>query len=133
MMMRKLLEEKGLGIIDTLVVLVVISVFIGALIPRYQRIAQEAQETALKMGLGNIRKGIMVYVLINQRLPTNLRDLLKERIILPVREDTIFTTEYLRVLSLNSEGYPVDPFGNRYAYDPQTGRVSSTTKGYEAW
>ena len=131
--MRKLSGERGLGIIDTLIVLVLISIMIGVLIPRYQRIAQEAQETTLKIGLGNIRKGIMAYVLINQRLPTDLRNLLKERIILPVREDTIFTTEYLRTLALDSEGFPVDSFGNRYTYDPKTGRVNSTTQGYETW
>ena len=131
--MRKLSGERGLGIIDTLIALVLISIMIGVLIPRYQRIAQEAQETTLKIGLGNIRKGIMAYVLINQRLPTDLRNLLKERIILPVREDTIFTTEYLRTLALDSEGFPVDSFGNRYAYDPKTGRVNSTTQGYETW
>jgi len=131
--MRKLSGERGLGIIDTLIALVLISIMIGVLIPRYQRLAQEAQETALKIGLGNIRKGIMAYVLINQRLPTDLRNLLKERIILPVREDTIFTTEYLRTLALDPEGFPVDSFGNRYAYDSKTGRVNSTTQGYETW
>jgi type II secretory pathway pseudopilin PulG len=131
--MRTLKEESGLGIIDTLVALMVIAVLIGVMLPRFERMAEEAREAALRIGLDNIQKAVTVYVLINHRIPSDLKYLMRERVIIPVREDTIFTTEYLKTLAVDEEGYPVDPFGNRYAYDSATGRVSSTTEGYEEW
>ena len=127
----RLKGEQGLGIIDTLIVLVLISVFIGVLMPRYERTAREAQEVALQISLGNIRKAVQVYVLTQKRIPAGLRDLMKEKYILSTREGTIFTTEYLRAVSMDEDGYPIDPFGNRYGYDPSNGRVYSTTEGYD--
>lgn len=125
--------EKGLGIIDTLVVLVLISIFIGVLIPKYQRMAQEAREVAMQISLGNIRKAVQMYVLTKQKIPTDLRDLIQERYMFPMKDGTIFTDQYLKTLALDGAGYPLDPFGNRYGYDPKLGLVFSTTKGYEKW
>ena len=129
----RLKGEQGLGIIDTLIVVVLISIFMGVLIPKYQRMAQEAREVALQISLGNIRKAIQVYVLTKQKMPTDLRDLIREKYVFPIKEGTIFTDQYLKTAALDDAGYPVDPFGNRYGYDPKIGRLYSTTKGYEKW
>lgn len=126
-------KDKGLGIIDTLIVLVLISIMIGVVIPRYLGIAEEARETALQSGLLNIRMAIRVYRMVNERYPEDLKALVNKRFILTVREDTIFTQEYLRTLAVDEEGYPLDPFGNRYRYDPMSGYVASATEGYENW
>lgn len=131
--MRMPKDESGLGIIDTLVALMIIAVLIGFVIPRYQQMAVEARESALRIGLDSIRKAVTVYVLINHRVPTDLRELTREKLLIPMREDTIFKTEYLKTLATDDEGYPVDPFGQRYAFDPATGAVVSTTEGYEKW
>jgi type II secretory pathway pseudopilin PulG len=131
--MQKWTGEKGLGIIDTLIVLVLISILIGVVIPKYQRMADEARETALKMGLQNIRMAIRVYHMVNQGYPADLKDLVNKRFILPVREDTIFSQEYLRTLAMDADGYPLDPYGNRYRYDSISGHVASITEGYENW
>lgn len=103
------------------------------LIPRYQRMAREARETALRMGLINIRTSIQLYVLLNNNPPEDLKELLGKRYIIPTKEGTIFNDQYLRGLAVDSEGYPIDPFGNRYSYEPKEGRVSSTTEGHEKW
>lgn len=129
----RLKGEQGLGIIDTLIVVVLISIFMGVLIPKYQRTAQEAREVALQISIGNIRKAVQVYVLTKQKIPGDLRDLIREKYVFPIKEGTIFTDQYLKTAALDETGYPVDPFGNRYGYDPKTGRLYSTTKGYEKW
>ena len=129
----RLKGEQGLGIVDTLIVVVLISVLIGVLIPKYQRIAQEARETALQISLGNIRKAIQVYVLTKQKVPADLKVLMNEKYTVPFKEGTFFTDEYLKTNALDTAGYPVDPFGNRFGYDASNGRVYSTTKGYERW
>lgn len=129
----RLKGEQGLGIIDTLIVVVLISIFMGVLIPKYQRMAQEARETVLQISLGNVRKAIQLYVLTKQKIPTDLRDLIREKYVFPIKEGTIFSDQYLKTNALDDTGYPVDPFGNRYGYDPKIGRLYSTTKGYEKW
>jgi type II secretory pathway pseudopilin PulG len=129
----RLKGEQGLGIIDTLIVVVLISIFMGVLIPKYQRMAQEAREVALQISLGNIRKAMQIYVLTKQRTPADLRDLIRERYVFPIKEGTVFTDQYLKTLAMDPDGYPIDPFGNRYGYDPKIGRLYSTTKGYEKW
>ncbi|MBI5756299.1 MAG: hypothetical protein HZA12_05175 [Nitrospirae bacterium] len=126
-------NEKGLGIIDTIIVCLLISIMFVVLIPRYQRMAREARETALRMGLINIRTSIQLYVMLNNKPPEDLKELLGKRYIIPTKEGTIFNDQYLKGLAMDSEGYPIDPFGNRYSYEPKAGRVSSTTEGYEKW
>jgi len=129
----RLKGEQGLGIIDTLIVVVLISVFMGVLIPKYQRMAQEAREVAMQISIGNIRKAIQVYVLTKQKIPADIRDLIREQYVVPMNKGTIFTDQYLKTATLDEAGYPIDPFGNRYGYDPKIGRLYSTTKGYEKW
>ncbi|HEY5594159.1 MAG TPA: type II secretion system protein [Nitrospiria bacterium] len=129
----RLKGEQGLGIIDTLIVVVLISIFMGVLIPKYQRMAQEAREVAMQISIGNIRKAIQVYVLTKQKIPADIRDLIREQYVVPMNKGTIFTDQYLKTATLDEAGYPIDPFGNRYGYDPKIGRLYSTTKGYEKW
>ncbi len=125
--------QKGLGVIDTVIVVLIISVFIGVFIPRYYRIARESQEIALRAGLNNIRMSLDLYKLHNGEYPKDLRELITKKYIQPYREDTIFKGEYLKDHALDNEGYPIDPFNNRYKYDPNRGKVSSITTGYEGW
>jgi Tfp pilus assembly protein PilE len=48
-------DRKGLTIIDAVLTLCLIGVLFLVVVPRYQRLAQEARETALKAELANIR------------------------------------------------------------------------------
>ncbi|MBI5043775.1 MAG: type II secretion system protein GspG [Nitrospirae bacterium] len=125
--------EGGLGVIDTVIVVLIISVFIGVFIPRYYRLAKEAQETQLKAELNNIRMSLDLYKLHNSEYPKDLRELITKKYMAPYKEGTIFKEEYLKTRSLDEDGYPLDPFNNRFKYDPNTGRVASATPGYEKW
>ena len=129
----RLKGEQGLGIVDTLIVVVLISIMMGVLLPKYQRLAEQAREVALQISLGNIRKAVQVYVLTKQKIPTDLRDLIQEKYVFPIKEGTVFSDQYLKTNALDDTGYPIDPFGNRYGYDPNIGQLFSTTKGYETW
>lgn len=126
-------NEKGLGIIETIIVCLLIAIMFGILMPKYQMVAKEARETALKMGLTNIRSSIQLYSALNNKPPADLKDLLGKRYLIPTREGTIFNDQYLRTSALDNEGNLIDPFGNRYSYESKDGKVSSTTKGYEGW
>ena len=131
--MRILRDKTGLGIIDTLIAMVVISILIGVVIPRYLGMVQEARESALRSALTSIRMAVKVYEMVNNRYPEDILQLVNKRYLLKVREDTFFTQEYLRSISVDGEGYPLDPFGNRFRYDQGSGYVTSNTQGYEEW
>lgn len=130
---RPFRNEQGSGIFDTLLVCILVSILIGTVIPYYQRLEREAREAALQTGLANIRKGIELYHLLQGELPINLRRLVHARYVIPIREDTFFSGEYLRNQAVDEEGNLLDPFGNRYRYDPKKGAVASETEGYENW
>lgn len=96
-------------------------------------LTREARETALRMGLRNIRISLNLYHALNQRYPENLQELLTTGYRISSIEDTIFSDRYLSAQVLDGEGHPVDPFGQRYRYDPEHGRVSSGKEGYQQW
>jgi type II secretory pathway pseudopilin PulG len=99
----------------------------------YGRIVQEGKETALKVGLANIRLSTELYRGLNGRYPRDLKELLAGRFLIPTQQGTIFNDQYLWGQALDQSGYPVDPFGERYQYEPASGRVSSGTRGYQNW
>lgn len=131
--MKVLHSETGLGIIDTLVALILISILIGVAISKYQGMVQEGREVALQVSLVNLRKAVAVYQLTRQSAPGSLKELITERYVVPMKEDTVFSDRYVKLAALDADGYPIDPFGNRYGYDPATGVVRPTTRGYESW
>ena len=133
-------NAKGLTIIDAVITLCLIGILIGVVIPKYQRVAREAQEAALKMGLANIRSSIRLFRALNERNPKSLNELLENNVLLPSRigpdpsAGSIFLDEkYLVAQALDTQGRLADPFGSYYAYDPFFGAVKTTTRGYENW
>ena len=133
-------DVNGLTVIDALVSLCLIGILIGVVIPQYQRVAREAQEAALKMGLTNIRTSIRLFRMLNERNPRSLKELIEDDVLFPARSGkkpdsgSIFLDEkYLVKQAQDAEGHLVDAFGNRYAYDPVRGEVRTSTKGYESW
>lgn len=127
------MNQKGQGILDTLLVCILVSILVGTVIPYYQRLAQQAREAALQTGLVNIRKGVELYQVLQGHYPPDLKSLVHAHFIIAAREDTFFSGEYLRHRATDLEGNLLDPFGNRYRYDPSKGTVFSGTKGYELW
>ncbi len=99
----------------------------------------EAQETALKAELTNIRTSITLFKMLNSRNPRTLNELIEKEVMLPARigrdeySNSVFNRKYLMSQSLNEKGDLIDAFGNLFSYDSEKGKVNSTTKGYETW
>ncbi len=112
---------------------------IGVAIPKFQRVAREAQEVALKSTLFNMRQSIKLFKALNERNPKGLNELIEKEVILPARvgndpyTGSIFNDKYLMAHAVDSKGNIIDAFGNPFAYDFSRGEVKSTTKGYETW
>ncbi|MDH4163666.1 MAG: hypothetical protein OEW15_13400 [Nitrospirota bacterium] len=132
-------KNKGLTTLDTVITLCLIGILIGVVIPRYQRLAREAQETALKAELVNIRTSIELFRLLNGRNPRSLRELIEKNVMLPARigpdayTGSFFKQKYLMPHAIDEERNVLDAFGNRFEYEPYKGEVRTTTKGFEKW
>ena len=126
-------RDKGLTILDAVITLCLIGLLIGVVIPKLEQAAQAARETAVKAELANIRKGITLFKILNERNPQSLNELMEKDVMLRVRGDTFFKQKYLLANAVDAKGNIIDAFGNPFAYDPASGRVRATTKGYESW
>ena len=130
---------------DTLLVCALVGILISVSFYYYQRVVLEAKGVAMKAELQNIRTAVNAYRALNRnRNPESLKGLITGKYIVPrdekepmeqkyLKQARLFERHYLEVYTLDKEGYPIDPFGNRYRYDPKTGDVASGTKGYESW
>src|SRR5579884_1647772 len=88
-------NQNGLGILDTILVCILMSILVGTAIPYYQKLERDAKGATLRAGLENIRKGIELYHALEGHYPTDLNVLIRARYVIPVREDTFFSGEYL--------------------------------------
>lgn len=123
----------GKTVLDATIVCVLIVGLAAGMMTYLDHLTREARETALRMGLGNIRMSVRLYRALNERYPKDVRELLSTGYLLPTKEGTLFRDYYLQLQTLDPMGYPVDPFGHAYRYDPTQGRVMSSTEGYEEW
>ena len=132
--MRKIflkhINEKGSGIVESMLVLIVISILVVVVMDRYETIVEEAKKVALKSELNNIRQSILVFKIKNGRYPESLKELVTAHFIVPYKDDVI-TAKYLEPYSLDKDKNILDPFDMPFAYDPATGRVWSIKKGFE--
>jgi Tfp pilus assembly protein PilE len=133
-------NDQGLTIVDTVLTLCAVCILIGVVIPKYQQVAREAQEVALKTALVNIRTSIKLFKMLNARNPQNLKEMIEKKVMLPARigsdkyTGSIFLKEsYLMEYAVNKEGNIIDAFDNSFIYDASKGEVRTTTTGYENW
>lgn len=138
-MKRILGIHDGFTVIDALITLCLIGVLFGVVVPRYQRVAHEAQVSALKSELANLRTSISLFRLVNGRNPKGLQEMLEKDTMLPGRvgadpyTGSVFKEKYLRHQKVDAEGRILDAFGNPFAYDSVRGEARTTTPGYERW
>jgi type II secretory pathway pseudopilin PulG len=132
-------KRNGFTAIDAAITICLAGVLIGIVIPKFQRVAHEAQEVALKSALRNIRTSIKLFKEFNERNPKSLNELIEKEVILPARigndpyTSSIFKDKYLMAYAVDGSGNLIDAFGNPFIYDLRRGEVRATTKGYETW
>jgi type II secretory pathway pseudopilin PulG len=131
--------NAGLTVLQALITLGLIGILTGTLILKFQRVTKETQDVAVRVELQNIRRSIALYKVLNQRTPQSLQELMEKELMLPARigtepgESSFYKQKYLLAHALDAQGNILDPFENPYVYDPASGTVRATTKGYESW
>jgi hypothetical protein len=91
----------------------------------------KAKVAVLVSELRNMRIALNLYRGFNSKYPQDLRDLITTEIYGTKFIHEIYKRPYLEHQRTDKEGFPVDPWNRRFAYDPITGRINSRTKGYE--
>ena len=132
-------NRSGFTAIDAAITICLAGVLIGIVIPKYQRVAHEAQEVATKARPRKVRTSIKLFKALNERNPKSLNELIEKEVILPARigndpyTGSLFRDKYLMAHAVDSKGNRIDAFGNPFVYDLRKGEVRATTKGYENW
>jgi len=114
---------------SVILVIVFIGIFVFML-NAYTKERKLGRERSLQYELTILRQGVNLYTYIEKHRPKNLMDLATNTFCLPGDEQDRKFVEQVRV---NRNGEIVDPFGNVYAYDEETGWVRSTTPAYRHW
>lgn len=132
-------DESGRGVLEALLVIFFVSAVLVLAIERYTASISSIRENAMRIELSNLRSAVTHYAMIKRKLPDNLRALASESMEIPQKGlgggeyKIVFSGKFVEAANLDDEGYPLDPFGNRYGYAPESGRVWSTTPGYAGW
>lgn len=114
-------EKSGKTIFETVFSFMLIFLFVGIFLMYASQVVRSAQEIALKCELSNLRLSLVLYKALNKIYPERLDELCI------AKKYNVLIDRY------DESGMLIDPFGNTYVYDPNTGKIRSTTKKYERW
>ncbi len=136
---RSLRSNEGRSIFEALLVAVLVAVFVLIAADRYYSSMKSVKETAMLVEMSNIRSSLNYYLMFNGKPPISLKEMVEKGVdasrkgIEGADYRIVIAGKYVETMTLDAEGYPVDPFGNRYSYDASTGMIRSSTQGYEKW
>jgi Tfp pilus assembly protein PilE len=133
--MIRLFNKHGYGIVETLIVIIVLSVFVVVVMDRYETIVWEAKKTALKSELVNLRQAITLFKITKGRYPQNLKELITADFVWPYSDpkEDVFRQRYLEHYAVDKDMNILDPFDMPYMYNSSTGEVRSRKEGFEGW
>jgi hypothetical protein len=125
--------------LEAVLILIFIAVLMIAALDRHYAALRPLKEAALIIEISNLRMAVNLYVKVNERRPSSLKQLLAEEAAMPKKDiesneyRIMIIGSYVEGMTADQEGYPLDPFGGRYSYDPETAMVHPSTRGYESW
>ncbi len=124
---------KGFSLFELITAACIIFVLMGTFAAYADRALKVAKDMALQNELVGIRMAIQHYLIINNRLPRDLDELLKKSLTIKNPDGTVTYGSYLKAVLVGKDGSLLDPFQNKYNYDSISGLVWSQTPGCENW
>jgi len=131
--MSFLRNERGRSLWENLVIGAIVVGMIYVAVLYYHKAALQTRVNVLRSDMRNMRLGITLYLYHNGKVPEDIRQLEFKETIEYTAGEKIIKKEYVKLITKDRQGYPLDPFGNRYDYNPETGMIHPTTPGYEDW
>lgn len=129
----------GRTVFEALIYVILFFTLLLVAIERYYSTIKPVREQALLIELSNLRTAVTYFTMLNGRLPESLTELaskdaiIKKRAIEGSEYRIIVVGKFVQAMTMDEAGNPTDPFGNVFLYDRATGRVYSSTNGYERW
>jgi len=108
--------DKGIVAFENILVLVFLIVLFLIALSYYSKYENVLKERAAAEEVYHINSSIVVYYVLHRRFPEDIREITGDRHRIIYRE-TFFEKKYLEGIKTDKEGYPLDPWGNRYYYD----------------
>jgi len=118
-------KKRTTEIIIILTLIIVAAVIIGYRMKISDKVVKEEN---LISELKAVRTSIELYLTLNKSYPENLKVLTTSDYSLGAKR-----SKYLAGVTVDKDDFPVDPWGKRFMYDSQDGRVICMTKGYDTW
>lgn len=112
---------------------VIIFAFVAAASFYFTKTLNVFRESALKSQLADIRLSLKLYQMFNDSYPGDIRELLTREVNMMSYSGSVLKKKYVESVRADREGFPLDPFGNRFVYRPDIGEVRSGTKEYKSW
>ena len=121
-------HRRGVTAVEAAIVVGLIGAFLGVASVYHAHLLTQAKELALKADLQSLWAGLAFFQARRGRHPETLEEL----VVQPIGQ--VRGSGSQGVWSLQDRGQQlVDSFRNPYSYEPTTGTVRSTTRGYETW
>lgn len=109
-------SNKGNIAFENLLVFFFIVILFLLIMGYYHRYLNIIKERVALEEINHINSALVVHYVLHGRFPEDIRELVKDRQRLSYRE-SFFEKRYLEGIKTDKDGYPVDPWGNRYIYD----------------
>jgi hypothetical protein len=111
-----------------LIVILIISIVAEGLLLHMER--RVAFQNAMRYQLQAVRISINLFKAIEKRNPSDIKELAMAHFRFPGESEQ---RRFLEGITVSPNGLALDPFGNPYIYDPVSGWVRSSTRGYLDW
>ncbi len=127
------MSRQALTLFELIIVITVIFILAGFFAFSMRNTLIIAREEALRSELANLRMSLEYFRIINSRFPGSLDELSTNGLTGAGFDSSITSSNFLNLSRKDKEGFLVDPFMHRYAYDNKKGVIISQTERYKNW
>lgn len=124
---------RSFTLLELLVAVCVLLMLVGIFAGSFSLYSSISRDTALQNELINIRRAIEYFRFLTGRYPADLLELTKYKLTAGEYKGIITSNNFLGHARIDNKGFLLDPYSNRYGYDPETGVVWPNTKGRQGW
>lgn len=134
--------DAGASATETIAGVAVLMIIFAFMLSIYIGQIHRADDGILRAQLRALRMQAKLFRVVRGRWPQDTRELVQDSLsTFPLGAADIPQEPVTRMLkagpvlavAVDGDGYPIDPWGNRFVYERLTGRIRSGMEGYESW
>ncbi|GBE14901.1 MAG TPA: hypothetical protein ENH32_02115 [Proteobacteria bacterium] len=135
-------DDVGASATETVVSVGVLMIIFALMLSVYSGQVHRADEGILRAQLRALRMQAKLFKVVRGRWPRDTRELVQDSLsIFPLGAADLPEEPASKLLkpgpvlavAADGDGYPIDPWGNRFVYERLTGHIRPGTEDYESW